>query len=82
MGYGRWLLYLHVLFCFEVILPNSCFWSVQDTGDSKCMCPHGFKGDGIKTCDGKMLGQQIFITKILYLIIHILGLVKNDAQMI
>lgn len=25
---------------------------MQETGDNKCQCPPGFKGDGIKNCEG------------------------------
>lgn len=25
----------------------------QDIGDSKCVCPPGFKGDGVKSCEGE-----------------------------
>lgn len=25
----------------------------QDAGDGKCQCPPGFKGDGVKSCEGE-----------------------------
>lgn len=25
----------------------------QDSADGKCTCPPGFKGDGVKSCEGK-----------------------------
>ena len=25
----------------------------QDIGDGKCQCPPGFKGDGVKSCEGE-----------------------------
>lgn len=31
---------------------KSCF-SEQDDGGVKCKCPPGFKGDGVKSCEGK-----------------------------
>ncbi|KAG1366891.1 Vacuolar-sorting receptor 3 [Cocos nucifera] len=37
--------------CWQDTHDGTTFSACQDTGDSKCMCPAGFKGDGIKTCE-------------------------------
>lgn len=66
MVYGQGLVNFDDVLCYfilffsesdfmKVISANSCPWWVQDTGDSKCKCPPGFKGDGIKTCAGKVV---------------------------
>ncbi|XP_010942821.1 vacuolar-sorting receptor 1 [Elaeis guineensis] len=36
--------------CWQDTHNGKTFSACQDTGDSKCKCPLGFKGDGIKTC--------------------------------
>jgi hypothetical protein len=41
-----WFKFLIVLYLCE-----------QDNGEVKCHCPPGFKGDGVKICDGK---RQIY----------------------
>jgi hypothetical protein len=40
------LFVVHVLIFFL----NLC---EQDNGEVKCQCPPGFKGDGVKSCEGK-----------------------------
>ncbi|XP_010938945.1 vacuolar-sorting receptor 3 [Elaeis guineensis] len=37
--------------CWQVTRGGTTFSACQDTGDNKCVCPSGFKGDGIKTCE-------------------------------
>lgn len=32
---------------------KSGYFSEQDNGEVQCQCPHGFKGDGVKSCEGK-----------------------------
>lgn len=44
---------------FDIIL---WFQWEQDKGDSKCVCPPGFKGDGVKSCVGKRTINLIFPT--------------------
>lgn len=44
---------------FNVIL---WFLWEQDKGDGKCVCPPGFKGDGVKSCVGKRTINLIFST--------------------
>lgn len=29
----------------------------QESGNNKCQCPSGFKGDGTKTCEGNIFGS-------------------------
>ncbi|CAL5358111.1 unnamed protein product [Camellia sinensis] len=37
----------------EMDTPTLLVW--LDIGDSKCVCPPGFKGDGVKSCEGNSL---------------------------
>ncbi|KAJ6814676.1 vacuolar-sorting receptor 3-like [Iris pallida] len=37
--------------CWQDTRNGSTFSACQDTGDNKCQCPPGFKGDGIKSCE-------------------------------
>ncbi|KAF3325315.1 KH domain-containing protein [Carex littledalei] len=32
---------------------------IQESGDSKCQCPSGFKGDGTKTCEVTSLNHNL-----------------------
>lgn len=34
------------------ILPN--FYHLQESGQTKCQCPTGFRGDGINSCEGEI----------------------------
>lgn len=36
-----------------VLDANYSFYYQQDIGGSKCECPPGFTGDGVKSCEGE-----------------------------
>lgn len=41
----------------------------QDKGDGKCVCPPGFKGDGVKSCVGKRTKNLVLPTAAEYYVI-------------
>jgi hypothetical protein len=38
---------------------SQLFFSFQESGDGKCLCPAGFRGDGVKKCEGAVFSNII-----------------------